>query len=265
MLRMKDRTVIVTGSARGLGAATAQVLAEEGAAVIICDLLEPEGEATAEQLRTAGHRVLFQKLDVTDEADWAAMVARVKDWAGKVDGLVNNAGIVNRTGITGTPRANWERIVAINLTGTFLGIQAVAPAIRDAGGGSIVSVSSVAAFVGHNDVGYSATKAGILGITRTAAAEYADWNIRVNAVCPGIMVSNLNAGGAHLEPWRRATPIGRHGKLVETARAITFLLSDEASFVTGAELAVDGGFLAAGSARRISLEAGIDLTAPPQP
>lgn len=263
MTSLQNQVAIVTGGARGLGAAIAKVLSARGAAVLICDVLKAEGEATAAELKAAGGDATFVSLDVTDPADWQKVALAATAWRGKVTTLINNAGIVNRSGITGTTAERWNRILAVNLTGPFLGMQAISPLIRDAGGGAIVNISSVAAFVGHNDPGYSSTKAGLLGLTHTAAAEYVDWKIRVNAVCPGIMVSDLNAGGAHLEPWRLATPLGRYGKLEETAKVVAFLASDDASFVTGEEIAVDGGFKSGGAARRISLESGIDLTAGP--
>lgn len=263
MASLQNQVAIVTGGARGLGAAISKVLSARGASVLICDVLKAEGEATAEQLRADGGDATFIPLDVTDPADWGKVAVAAAAWRGKVTILINNAGVVNRSGITGTAPDRWNRILTVNLTGPFLGMKAIAPLIRDAGGGAIISISSVAAFVGHNDPGYSATKAGLLGLTHTAAAEYVDWNIRVNAVCPGIMVSDLNAGGAHLEPWRRATPLGRYGKLEEAAKVVAFLASDDASFITGEEIAVDGGFKSGGAARRISLESGIDLTANP--
>lgn len=261
MDRMKDKVIIVSGGARGVGAADVKRLSEEGAAVAIADILDADGEALARELQAQNADVRYFRLDVTSEAGWQQLVAGVLDWKGRITTLVNNAGIVNRTGITGTSLQNWQRVIGVNLTGTFLGMKTVCPAIRDAGGGAVVNIASVAAHVGHNDPGYAASKAGILGLTRTAAAEYVDWKIRVNAICPGIIVTNLNAGGAHLEPWRSATPLGRFGTTAEAANLVLFLASDEASYITGEDIAMDGGFLAAGSARRISLEAGIDLTA----
>ncbi len=261
MERLTGKVAIVTGGARGVGAADVRRFCAEGAAVAIADVLDAEGEALAAELCAAGREARYFHLDVTREADWRSLVAAVTAWKGRITTLVNNAGIVNRTGITGTAPANWQRVIDVNLTGTFLGLHVVAPVIRDAGGGAVVNMASVAAHVGHNDPAYAASKAGVLGLTRTAAAEYVDWNIRVNAVCPGIIVTGLNAGGSHLEPWRRATPRGRFGAMDEVASLITFLVSDEAGYLTGEDIAIDGGFLAAGSARRISLEAGIDLTA----
>ena len=261
MKKLSGKAFIITGGARGVGAADAERLVADGAAVAIADMLDSEGEALVARLRDEGHQARFWHHDVTSEDSWESLVANVKAWHGGIHGLVNNAGIVNRTGITGTSLEAWNRVLAVNLTGVFLGMKTVAPAMRDAGGGAIVNVASVAAWVGHNDPSYTATKSGVLGLTRTAAAEYVDWNIRVNAICPGIVVTALNEGGAHLEPWRRATPLGRFGKTAEVAALVSFLLSDDAAYITGEDIAIDGGFLAAGAARRISLEAGIDLTA----
>jgi len=264
MKRLEGKVAIVTGGARGVGAADVIRLCEEGAAVAIADVLETEGKALEQRLNAEGFEARFYTHDVTSEAAWTQLVAAVLSWKGKITTLVNNAGIVNRTGITSTPLKAWERLIAVNLTGVFLGMKHVCPAIRDAGGGAVVNMASVAAHVGHNDPGYAASKAGVLGLTRTASAEYIDWNIRVNAICPGIIVTDLNRGGDHLEPWRRATPQGRFGTAADAAALIAFLVSDEASYITGDDIAIDGGFLAAGSARRISLEAGIDLTAEEQ-
>ncbi|MBP1848423.1 3alpha(or 20beta)-hydroxysteroid dehydrogenase [Rhizobium petrolearium] len=261
MNRMKDKVVIVSGGARGVGAADVRRLSEEGAAVAIADVLEEEGTALAHELQAQHADVRYFSLDVTNEDAWRQLVADVLDWKGRITTLVNNAGIVNRTGITGTSLENWQRVMSVNLNGAFLGMKTVCPAIRDAGGGAVVNMASVAAHVGHNDPAYAASKAGLLGLTRTAAAEYVEWNIRVNAICPGIIVTGLNAGGSHLEPWRSATPLGRFGTMEEAANLVLFLASDEAGYITGEDIAMDGGFLAAGSARRISLEAGIDLTA----
>lgn len=261
MKRMQDKVVIISGGSRGVGAAEVRRLSDEGAAVAIADILDSEGEVLARELRETGRDVRYFHLDVTHEDDWKRVVADVLQWKGRITTLVNNAGIVNRTGITGTSTENWQRVIGVNLTGVFLGMKTVCPAIRDAGGGAVVNMASVAAHVGHNDPAYSASKAGVLGLTRTAAAEYVEWKIRVNAICPGIIVTGLNAGGSHLEPWRSATPVGRFGTMEEAANLVLFLVSDEATYITGEDIAMDGGFLAAGSARRISLEAGIDLTA----
>lgn len=262
MSRLQGKIAIVTGGARGVGAADVKRLCEDGAAVAIADVLEEEGAALEKALCEAGHDARFFRHDVTEEVSWKNLVTAVEDWKGHITTLVNNAGVVNRSGITGTSLEAWNRVMGINLTGAFLGMKHVCPSIRDAGGGAVVNMASVAAHVGHNDPAYSASKAGILGLTRSAAGEYIDWNIRVNAICPAVIVTDLNRGGAHLEPWRRATPQGRFGEAEEPAALISFLVSDDARFITGEDIAIDGGFLAVGAARRISIESGIDLTAP---
>ncbi|MCB1383460.1 MAG: SDR family oxidoreductase [Notoacmeibacter sp.] len=260
MRRLDGKTILITGGARGQGEAEARMFCEEGASVIIADVLDEEGAAVEASLCSQGHRCLYRHLDVSDPAEWASLAAAISGWSGALHGLVNNAGILNRTGIMGTSVDRWNRVVSVNLTGAFLGMQAMAPLMRDSGGGSVVNIASVAAYAGHNDPAYAGTKAGLLGLTRTAAMEFVDWNIRVNAISPGIIVTGLNAGGAHLEPWRRATPLGRYGRIEEAAKLVLFLLSDDASFITGEDIAVDGGFKAGGAARRVSIEAGIDLT-----
>ncbi|MFG1224855.1 SDR family NAD(P)-dependent oxidoreductase [Xanthobacter wiegelii] len=261
MGRLEGKVAVITGGSRGQGESEAWMFAREGAAVAIYDVLDEPGRAVAQQISDEGLEARYFHLDVTDPANWADTVAGIIAWKGRLTTLVNNAGIVNRTGVMETSLKAWNRVLAVNLTGAMLGIQAAAAAMRDAGGGAVVNIASVAAYVGHNDPAYSATKAGLLGLTRSAAMELVGWGIRVNAVCPGIIVTGLNAGGAHLEPWRRATPLGRYGTIEEAARAVLFLASDESSFITGEDLAVDGGFKAGGAARRISLEAGINLPA----
>lgn len=262
MGRLEGKVALITGGSRGQGETEARLFAREGAAVAICDVLDAPGTEVARQITAEGGQARYFHLDVTQEEDWARVVAAILAWTGRLTTLVNNAGILNRTGIMGTRVEAWNRVLGVNLTGAMLGLRATAPAMRDSGGGAVVNIASVAAHVGHNDPAYSATKSGLLGLTRSAAMEFVDWGIRVNAVSPGIIVTGLNAGGAHLEPWRRATPLGRYGTIEEAARVVLFLVSDEASFITGEDIAVDGGFLAGGAARRISLESGIDLTAP---
>ncbi len=254
MKRLEGKVALVTGASGGLGEAVARRFASEGAAVLIADLLTEKGERIAQEIVDDGGEARFHYLDVTSEDGWREAVATAVAWKGRLTTLVNNAGILNRTQIDGTSLASWNSVLAVNLTGPFLGIRAAAPAMRDAGGGAIVNVASIAAFIGYDDPAYSASKSGLCGLTRTAAMEYIDWGIRANAVSPGIMTTPFNAGGAHLEPWRRATPLGRYGKVEETANAILFLASDDASFITGEEIVVDGGFKAGGAARRVFIE-----------
>ena len=172
MRRLDGKTILITGGARGQGEAEARMFCEEGASVIIADVLDEEGAAVEASLCSQGHRCLYRHLDVSDPAEWASLAAAISGWSGALHGLVNNAGILNRTGIMGTSVDRWNRVVSVNLTGAFLGMQAMAPLMRDSGGGSVVNIASVAAYAGHNDPAYAGTKAGLLGLTRTAAMEH---------------------------------------------------------------------------------------------
>ncbi len=262
MSRLDGRTAIVTGGARGQGAAEARILAEAGAAVAICDVLEAEGRDLAQMLTEAGHEARFVPLDVSDEESWAAASRAVLDWREGIDILVNNAGIINRSGVAATSRAAWDRLLAINLTGAFLGIQAVAPAMARAGRGAIVNIASNSGFSGHYDPAYTASKWGLRGLTKTAAMEFATDGIRINAVCPGLVVTGLNAGASHLAPMIGMTPMGRAGLPEEIAQLVLFLVSDAAAFITGEDFVIDGGFTAAAAYRRVAVETGL-LPAPP--
>jgi 3alpha(or 20beta)-hydroxysteroid dehydrogenase len=244
--RLAEKVAIITGGSRGQGAEEARLFTAEGAAVAICDVLETEGEALAAELSSQGHAARFYKLDVADPADWDSVAQEVIAWQGKVSCLVNNAGIINRTSVLATSTSDWRRVLDVNLSGAFYGVRSIAPLMMKSGGGSIINVASVAARTGHMDVAYASTKAGLLGLTRSAAAELARHSIRVNAICPGIVVTGLNAGGAHLDAWRSLTPVGRYGTVSEIANLVLFLASDESNFITGEDIAIDGGLLAGG-------------------
>lgn len=238
------KVVLITGGARGQGAAHALRLASDGAAVYIADVLDADGEAEAARLRADGHDVRYAHLDVADEDNWAAVMATIAAAHGRLDVLINNAGIIHVTPIVDEPTSAWKRLLDVNLTGAFFGIRAAVPLLEAAGGGSIINVSSIfgpAGAVGYS--AYAASKSGLLGLTRTAALELAPKKIRVNAVCPGGVSTPMNAnepeGGVVPE-----TPLGRRAHVSEIAAAIAFLAGAESSFVTGTELVVDGGFLA---------------------
>ena len=190
-----DKTVFITGGSRGQGAAEARLFAQAGARVVIADVLDAEGGALVQSIRADGGTADFRHLDVSSEQDWAAAMAFAKSAFGGLHVLVNNAGVSLRgVDLASTSRADWDRVLAVNLTGPFLGIQAAAPVIRDSGGGAIVNIGSTAGINGHFAAAYSASKWGLRGLTKAAAMEYADWNIRVNAVHPSIVPTPMVAG-----------------------------------------------------------------------
>ncbi len=251
------KLVIVTGGARGQGEAEIRLFASKGAAVIIADVLVDEGEALAAELTKEGKQARFIRLDVTDPASWAAVIDLAKSWKGRLDVLVNNAGIINRTLVETTSLEAWERVLRVNLTGSFLGIQAASPLMGETGGGAIVNISSNSGYSGHYDPAYTASKWGLRGLTKSAAMELAPKNIRVNAVCPGLVVTGLNASSPHLKPMIGITPLKRAGKPEEIADLVFFLSSDASSFITGEDFVIDGGFTAGAAYRRVATETGI--------
>lgn len=251
------KLVIVTGGARGQGEAEVRLFASRGAAVIIADVLVDEGEALAAELTKGGQEARFIRLDVTDPASWAAVIELARSWKSRLDVLVNNAGIINRTLVETTSLDAWERVLRVNLTGAFLGIQAASPLMTETGGGAIVNISSNSGYSGHYDPAYTASKWGLRGLTKSAAMELAPKNIRVNAVCPGLVVTGLNASSPHLKPMIGITPLKRAGKPEEIADLVFFLSCDASSFITGEDFVIDGGFTAGAAYRRVATETGI--------
>ena len=244
-MRLAGKIALVTGAASGLGAATARRFVEEGAKVCVGDILEPEASAVVEGL---GGNAFCQRLDVTDEGSWKAAVEAILGRHGRLDILVNNAGTGPGTTDLFEDSA-WERQIAINTKGPFLGIKAVVPTMQSQGGGAIVNISSISAKVGMGlHLGYGGSKGAVLGMSKSAAVQFARDGIRVNAVMPGVMPpmrnSTVKADPATRQRMLDAVPLGRMGEVEDIANAVLFLVSDEAKYITGAELPVDGGYLA---------------------
>ena len=241
--RFDGRVVVITGGARGQGASHAERLAAEGANVLCGDVLDDEGEATAQRLREVGRRVTYQHLDVTDPADWAAAMAWCRA-AGRLDVLINNAGIIHVNPLTEERLEDWNRTLAVNTTSVLLGMQAAVPLMRAGGGGSIINVASIFGVGGAEGyIAYTASKGAIIAMSKTAALELAKDKIRVNAICPGGVSTPMNEDepGGGVVPF---TPLGRRAHVREISGAVAFLASDDAVFVTGTELIIDGGYLA---------------------
>jgi 3alpha(or 20beta)-hydroxysteroid dehydrogenase len=243
MARFDGKIILISGGARGQGAAEARLLAAQGAKVVLGDVLEKEGSALAKEL---GGAAKFVRHDVTDEADWARAVQAAEAFGG-LHGLVNNAGIYQPKRMLETDNDLWERHIRINQFGCFLGMKAVVGAMERSGGGSIVNISSGAGLRGSPQAfAYSATKWALRGMTKAAAMELARRKIRVNSVHPGPIETEM------LKEWTteqratrlKAVPMRRTGTAAEVAQLVLFLLSDESSYITGAEVAVDGGVTA---------------------
>ncbi|MDI3263118.1 MAG: glucose 1-dehydrogenase [Fulvimonas sp.] len=249
MQRVKDKVILVTGAAMGMGQSHSELLAAEGARVFVADLNAALGEAVAEGIRQRGGQAEFLKLDVTAEADWNAAVARIIERAGRIDVLVNNAGILISKPVQDTTNEDWDRIFAVNVRGTFLGTRAVIPHMRQAGRGNIINISSIYGLVGApNACAYEASKGAVRLFTKACAADLAPFGIRVNSIHPGVIETPMTrealADKAHLEQLLGPTLLKRPAKPIEVSQAVLFLASDESSFVHGAELVVDGGYTA---------------------
>lgn len=238
--RVAGRVALVTGGARGMGAAHARALVAEGARVVVADVLDEQGEALVAELGGAGR---FVRLDVTSEADWTAAVETTTSVFGGLDVLVNNAGIVNGGGLADFDLGEWQRILDVNLTGTFLGIRACTPALTEAararGDASIVNISSVEGLRGSPWAhGYVATKWAVRGLTKSVALDLAGQGVRCNSVHPGLIRTPMTQG---FPDDILTVPLGRPGRAEEVAAFVVFLASRESSYATGAEFVVDGG------------------------
>jgi len=243
------KVVIVTGAGGGLGSVLVREFAALGAFVYAADTAVERGEAAVEAVTRQGGDAVFAQLDVANPTRWQALVERVQRERGQLHVLVNNAGLVSRMSVRSIELSEWQRVMDVNLTGPMLGTQAVAPLMRDSGGGAIVNIASTAAMIAHPGVAYCASKWGVRGVTQSSALALLEWGIRVNAVFPAqISGTDITAGAS--PGWRyagqAAVPMKRAAQPEEVAQAVLFLAGDSASYMTGNEIVVDGGALALG-------------------
>jgi NAD(P)-dependent dehydrogenase (short-subunit alcohol dehydrogenase family) len=249
-MRLTGKVALISGAASGMGRSEATIFAAEGAKVVVGDLLESEGRDVVDAIAKAGGQARFVKLDVTDEKSWQDAVASAVAAYGKLDILVNNAGISGTFDPDTLSVSAWDRLMNVNAKGVFLGMKYAVPAMEKAGGGAIVNISSISGFAGQDRVhmAYNASKGAVRIMTKSAAVQFGKSGIRVNSVHPGIMPP-MRTSVASADPlWRersvRHIPLKREGRVEEVAYAVLFLASDEASYITGTELVVDGGYLA---------------------
>ena len=248
-MRLDNKVALISGGARGMGAVEAKMFVQEGAKVVIGDVLDEDGKQTEAEINEAGGECVFVHLDVTDETAWQDAVAAAVDRFGKLDILVNNAGIARINNVEDTTSDEWDLVMDINAKGVFLGTKAAIPEIRKAGGGSIVNISSIAGLTGGRTSSYAASKGAVRLLTKSSAIQYAGEGIRCNSVHPGVIETPMTTPmmlntqeGRDLNASRH--PLGRVGQPEDIAYGVLFLASDESSFMTGSELVIDGGLTA---------------------
>ena len=248
-MRLDGKVALITGGARGMGANEAMLFAQEGAKVVICDVIEGEGRRVEAEIKENGGEALFLRLDVTDEEEWLSVIGTTIATYGKLDILVNNAGISAPSRVANATREEWERIMDVNATGVFLGTKYAIAEMRKSGGGSIINISSIFGLVGaESHPAYQASKGAVRLLTKAAAVQHAKDGIRVNSVHPGFIATPLTeptlSDPVRLQDFLDRTPIGRVGQPEDVAYGVLYLASDESSFVTGSELVIDGGYTA---------------------
>ena len=249
-MRLQGKVAIITGGARGQGAAEARMFVREGAKVVFGDILDDEGRQVEAEIAAAGGEAVYVRLDVTDEDAWREAVGTAVSRFGKVDILVNNAGIASWNAGDDATVEEWDRIMEVNAKGVFLGTKAVIPAMRTAGGGSIINISSISGMVGQTNIhpGYNASKGAVRILTKSTAVQHAAEGIRCNSIHPGPVKTPMTERGWSDPEWlqamRRRTPLGRYADPDEIAYGVLFLASDESSFMTGSEMVIDGGVTA---------------------
>ena len=250
MERLKGKVALISGAAKGMGAVEARMFAKEGASLVLGDVLEDEGAKLALEISAGGASCVFTPLDVRKTSQWESAVTKATSAYGRLDVLVNNAGVTSRMKLLDTTEEDWDRVLDINAKGSFLGIKAVIPAMRKSGGGSIVNISSQLGLVGgdFSSPQYQASKGAVRILTKSVAIQYASEGIRCNSVHPAPietdMTADVRADKNRLADMVRRIPMGRYGKPEEVAYAVLYLASNESSFVTGSELVVDGGWTA---------------------
>lgn len=250
MGRVSGKVALVTGAAMGMGQAHSELLAAEGAYVFVCDIDEVKGRGVVDRIGGMGGKAEFLKLDVTKESDWEQTIKTIHDRSGRLDILVNNAGILLLKAAHETTPAEWDKLFDVNVKGVFLGIRAGVPLMKDGGGGSIINISSIYGLVGAPTAGaYIASKGAVRLLTKSCAVDLAPFKIRVNSIHPGVIDTPMTKDLLHSdEATRQAilgpTLLGRACQPKEVSQAVLFLASDESSFVHGAELVVDGGYVA---------------------
>ena len=247
MGRLDSKVALISGGSKGQGAAEAKLFAQEGAKVVLADILDDEGKKIEAEINETGGEAMYLHLDVTSEADWAAAVRAAIDSYGKLDILVNNAGILLRKGVEETSAEEWDRIQDVNSKGVFLGVKAAIPAMREAGGGSIVNISSIAGLRGSTSTAYGASKGLVRLLTKSTAVQYGPEGIRCNSVHPGIIETDMTEemlDSAGREQWLARTPLRIIANAHDVALGVLYLASDESRYVTGSELVIDGGITA---------------------
>jgi len=247
MGRLDGKVALISGGSKGQGAAEAKLFAQEGAKVVLADILDDEGKKVEAEINETGGEAMYLHLDVTSEADWAAAVRAAIDSYGKLDILVNNAGILLRKGVEETSAEEWDRIQDVNSKGVFLGVKAAIPAMREAGGGSIVNISSIAGLRGSTSTAYGASKGLVRLLTKSTAVQYGPEGIRCNSVHPGIIETDMTEemlDSVGREQWLARTPLRIIANAHDVALGVLYLASDESRYVTGSELVIDGGITA---------------------
>ncbi|MDD3234903.1 MAG: glucose 1-dehydrogenase [Candidatus Cloacimonetes bacterium] len=246
MKRLEHKVALITGAAMGMGETEARLFAEHGASLIITDINKGELDKIAQELIDKGTKVLSLKHDVSSEQDWIRVATEAEKAFGKIDILVNNAGVLSSAGVEATSLNEWNKVISVNQTGTWLGMKYIVPLMRKAGGGSIVNISSIYGLIGSGtSAAYQASKGAVRILSKTAAMEYAPEHIRVNTIFPGAidtpMVSTAITDEA-LKGLLSLVPLNRIGKPLEIAFGVLYFASDESSYTTGAELVIDGGW-----------------------